>query len=441
MRVSRSKKLLTMRESTRRWMCRLALVCMALLPTLAVFAASMVMMSPWYRWYQRQEWETRISDNLGVTVRTSSFQMTAPQQFFASGVEIRHPETNALLARIDRVDGLMKPHGWSILLDNPVLDGAQLESGLQVLHDWYLCRPQKSTNLLAVGIPKGLQVHSQTGVTHLDRIELLLRPTETSSTIQSKIALADQPFGEISISVTRDHNPETTATSIELSSPKTWIDCDVLSDRIAALKNLGRDAKFRGILHCNMHSSHWDASVSGDISGVDWGTATAALGSPIRSRGSLQLDQLNLRDGKILRAAGEIRCEGGEMHGGWLRRTAELFQLPSQWPSKVEDTLAVDAIGFGFQLDSDGLRLLGGLPGPSAWPPVAATLKDVTLCTTPRTESLQSLVQALQAVPSRDVPTQVVDLNAIYLTSILPWPSAIPKAPEPMQSRLSRHFE
>lgn len=416
------------------------------MPFLCVVLASIVITTPWYQSWQRKAWETRISENLGVTVSTKVFKLTAPQQFYAEGIELRHPETDVVLARIARLHGLMRDKGWSILLETPELDSAQLESGLQVLHDAFLCRPQKNSHLLAIGIPQGLTLHSATGVSEIERMEILLRPAERTSTIQAKLAFKDQPFGEVAIQVSRDHNPETTATSVTLSSPKTWLPCDVLSDRFTILKNLGRESRFRGDLQCNVLSQQWDVSIQGEFDRVDWGAMSASVGSPVRSSGSLSQVQVNLRDGKILRAMGQARCEGGVASKSWLQRTSQLLHLPAHFSTSSMESIAIDSIDFAFSLDSTGVRLSGALPGPSNWPPVAAKLQDSTICTPVAPENLASLnavVAALRATPLGDSPNlPTVDLNTVYLTSVLPWPNLAPtSSPAPMRSRISKSLE
>jgi len=446
MRLSPAKKLFAIHESTKRLLCRCVWVVAALMPLLGVVIASIVITTPWYQSWQRGAWETRISENLGVTVRTKVFKLTAPHQFYAEGVELRHPETDVILARIARLNGLMRDKGWSILLETPELDAGQLESGLQVLHDAFLCRPQKSSHLLAIGIPKGLTLHSPSGVSEIERMEILLRPAERASTLQAKMTLKDQPFGEVAIQVSRDHNPETTATSVTLSSTKSWLPCDVLSERFTVLKNLGRESRFRGELQCNVLSQQWDVSLQGEFDRVDWGAMSASVGSPVRSSGMLSLAQLNLRDGKILRAIGQARCEGGVASKSWLQRTSQLLQLPAQFSTTSTESIAIDTIDFGFNLDSTGLRLAGALPGPSNWPPVAAKLQDSTICTPVAPENLASLnaiVTALRATPLSDSPSlPSVDFNTVYLTSVLPWPNLAPTiSPAPMRSRISKSLE
>lgn len=153
-----------------------------------------------------------------------------------------------------------------------------------------------------------------------------------------------------------------------------------------------------------------------------------------------------MRDGKILRAMGQARCEGGVASKSWLQRTSQLLHLPAQFSTSSMESIAIDSIDFAFSLDSTGVRLSGALPGPSNWPPVAAKLQDSTICTPVAPENLASLnavVAALRATPLGDSPNlPTVDLNTVYLTSVLPWPNLAPtSSPAPMRSRISKSLE
>jgi hypothetical protein len=86
----------------------------------------------------------------------------------------------------------------------------------------------------------------------------------------------------------------------------------------------------------------------------------------------------------------------------------------------------------------------GQLPGPSQWPPVAIKLGQATLCTPKIAVPLTNLVAAVQAVPGLEVPGQpAVDLHAMHLASILPWPNTSPsenqQKPGERVDRLSKY--
>ncbi len=440
MRLKSSKKRLALHESTQRGLCR-ALLCLGgIVPFLAVVIASLVMATPWYRDYQRAIWEHRISESLGIAVRATAFAWTAPQQFHATGVEVRHPETQKVIARIDRIDGLMKAKGWSLILDSPALDGSQVDQGLQVLHDWFLCRPQRSASLMAIALPRGISVHYGTEVTKIDRLEVLLRPSDQTSMIQARLNLADQPFGEVTVQVSRNHGPDSTATSIELQSPQGWLPCSALSERFPVLHFLGANARFRGIIRCELQPHQWDASLNGELEQLDWGSATSVLGSPLRSLGALRLDQLNLRDGRILRAAGEFQSRGGIADKSWLQHFAKQLNLPARFSDTNGEQIAVDAIAFRWSLDTQGLVLQGLLPGPANWPPIAAQLDGTTLCTDSGTKGLQAMLYALQPPPMQpNTEPAVLDASTAILSAILPWPNAASSpATSSLRTRITR---
>ena len=429
-------------ETTQKLRIRLLLVAFGFLPVLSLMVATIVYRSPYYQAHLRSEWQARVAANLGVRVQASEFQILAPQQFRATDVSIFHPETDALIAKVTRIDGLMKPEGWSLILDKPLIDGQHINGMLELLHDGFLCKPRTRDSMLAISVPKGFAVKMEQTETKFSRVELLMRPTEQRSAILSKLWLDDQPFGEIQVQVVRDHSPTALATSIEIRSPKTWIACAPFADRLTVLNRLGPQARFRGTLRAEWGSHHWDSIAQGDIDQVDWSGVTSAVGSPLRGSGSISINQLNLRDGQILYAKGELECSKGTIQTAWVKKAAQWLELPSQWEKDLAERQSIDTLGIGFELGADGLRIAGRLPGPSQWPPVALKLSQATLCTPDHPIPLTNFVAAVQAVPGLEAPgATAVDLNAMHLASMLPWPThPKPSGAEPTStpSRLSQ---
>jgi hypothetical protein len=409
---------------------------------------SMVMATPWYRAWEKQCWEERVSNTLGIDVRADSFRWTAPHQFYATQVAIRHPETGALMGRIDRIDGLMKSHGWSVILDAPAIDGDQLHHGIDVIHDWFLCRPQKSNQLLAMAIPNGMTIHHGPAKTDLDRIEIVFRPTSSVSAVQVKWSHADQPFGEVSLHVSREHAAMGSSTKLELSSPNTWLPCAIANDRLPDLGVFGPNARFRGVVHYQANHQTWDARIQGEIQGVDYSVLTSRLGSPIRSNGAMVFEQLNVRDGRILLASGEFRAQSGTVSRTWLQNASQQLKLPAHLQPDATDSFGIEQLGFRFALDPSGWSMRGTLPGPANWPPVAARLGSSVLCADSTKSSLSQLVLALQP-PALGNTGDVVALDAhtAALTAILPWPKVLDAdrngsaAANSLRARLSRSDE
>ncbi len=416
-------------EATRKRLVRFLFVLVGVLPTLVLAMLTVLYWSPYYQSHLKREWESRVAANLGVRVVAGQFRMLAPEQFLANEVVLYHPETDAPMAKVRQVAGLIKSQGWSLVLDGPRLDASQLDAILELLHDGFLCKPQTRERMLAISVPEGLEVHHAAGVTQLSQVEILMKPTENRSSIVSKFAYADQPFGEIQVQVLRDHAPGNLSTRIEVRSPKTWIACSNFSERLKVLKAFGEASQFRGVVRAQWSPQGWDAIVQGELDRVQFADLTSPVGSPFKGLGSVSLSQLNVCDGQILYAQGKVDCQQGALQTEWLRKAAQWLQLPSKWDSPLTVSQTIEALSVAFELGPEGLRLNGQLPGPSQWPPVAMKLSQATLCTPKAALPLTSLVAALQAVPGLETPGEAsVDLNAMYFASILPWPSNVPSS-------------
>ena len=414
-------------EATRKRLVRSLILALGLIPLLVLGFLSLGYWSPYYQAHLKKDWESRVGANLGVRVLAGKFTVLTPEQFVAQDVVLFHPETDTPLAKIRKIAGWIQPQGWSIVLEAPQLDASQLESVFELLHDGFLCKPQTRERMLAISVPQGLEVYHNAGVTQFRQVEILMKPTENRSSIVSKFAYADEPFGQIQVQVVRDHAPGNLATRIEVRSPKTWIACSNFSDRFKVLQAFGPSAQFRGVLEAQWSPDGWDAIVQGDLDRVQFADLTSPVGSPFKGIGGISLSQLNLRDGRILYAQGKLDCQQGVLQTDWIRKASQWLQLPSKWESQLSESQSIDAMSVGFELSPEGLRLSGKLPGPSQWPPVAIQLGQATVCTPKQAVALTSLVAALQAVPGLESPSEgAVDLNAMHLASILPWPSKVP---------------
>jgi hypothetical protein len=419
-------------ETTRRRWCRLALVGFAWMPFVFLLIFSAVNCTSWYRDWEKREWEGTVGRTLGISVSAMRFRWTAPMQFHADEVEIRHPETHAILGRIGAIDGMMKPQGWSVILDQPILDGEQLDRGIDVLHDWFLCRPQISSKLLALAIPNGMTIHHGVQKTALTRIDLVFRPSERASMIHAKWRLEDQPFGEVCLHVARQHDANASSTKLELSSPSAWIPCSLAKDRFPSFPRIGEGARFRGVLQYQADDRSWDAMVSGEVHDIDLGSMTANLGSPLRGLSALSLQSLHVRDGRILKTSGEWRLRAGSVSGEWIRRLSDCLRLPAQWQWGAQDFAPVEQIGMAFNLDPSGIQLTGTIPDSNGSPSILARMGSSVLFADGKSIPIHQLIQGLQIGQ--------VDVSA--LSSVLPIPQS--KSPERKESaaaswlRLSR---
>lgn len=436
--VRRFFKIRPLHERTRKALTRAGLLVGGAAPLLMVVVVTVFYWSPLVQNHMKRSWETRVGANLGLRIRAGSLKWLTLEQFRAEDVVAFHPETDVPMVKVRRLDGLMKPKGWSLILEDPVLDADQLEPALQLLHDGFLCKPQTRETMLALSVPNGFSLHRGGEQTRLGQIELVMKPTESQSSLLAKFAFADQPFGEVQLQVARSHDPENLATSLEIQSPKSWIGMSNFHSWLPFLRSFGEDARFRGILRAQWGGVDSDAMFQGQLDQLRLGDLTASFGSPLRGEGMASIERINLRNGKILYAKGKLEVAQGVANTAWLKRASQWLQLPSNWQSQLLESQNIEAFAAGFEISHEGLRLQGLLPGPSQWPPVAIQLGQGTVCTPKEIVPMTHLVAAVQSTTGSEV-----DLNAMQLAAMLPWPGQETSVggEKPPSSRITRRWE
>ncbi|MFY8200605.1 MAG: hypothetical protein ACOVLE_08045 [Pirellula staleyi] len=432
------RKRIRIHESTQRELCRILFLFLALIPLVVVTCYSLVRITPGYQSYQKELWQQRISDNLGVDVRFSSIEFPSPERFRAHNFVCLHPETGKQILKVDKINAAMDRSGWTVDLVSPELNGPQIQGAMQVIHDWFLCRPQKSASLLRLSVPEIL-VFDGAENTKFQNVEVGLQPTETTSTLYLKFSIAGQNFSESStLVIKRHHALASPTTHLELISNDISIPCRLLAKRFPTLHELGNDASFRGTMAWTQNDQNWDANIAGLFESVDLGIVTAPIGSPIHGIANLLIDQAFIADDRLLLAKGALDLSGTNGNGTaeteWVLRTRDAFGLPAQqslW--KLDNkTARIDRLAVQFELAPNGLKLEGKIrPTDPGWPNNIAMIVDQSAIIGSSTRiPLKTVSDWLLSTSERNklprgdesqVSTQNSEMGR-YLARHLPWP-------------------
>lgn len=367
-------------ETTQRELCRVVFVLIALSPCLFVLGYTALRFTPWYQAYQHDLWQERISANLGVKCQFSSITFPSPDHFRAKNFLCLHPETGKEILKVDQVDAAMDRSGWSVTLSKPELNGQQVQNAMQVMHDWFLCRPQKSASLLRLSVPE-LAVFDGRETTTFQDIEVGLKPTESFSTVYVKFSIAGQKFAEPGILIVeRNHAQETPTTKWRIESRDIAIPCNALASRFPILKSLGQDASFKGKMAWIQNDMHWIANINGIFNAVDMGILTLPIGSPIRGKGLLSINHAEIVDSKLQFVQGslDVNATGQEtVDSEWIDRATEfgVFRTEASIAKDQGKWAPIQYLGMTFELDERGLLLEGKKAPPfQSWPNVAMIL-------------------------------------------------------------------
>src|SRR5688572_13765146 len=128
-----------MHESTRRLICRAALVAGCVVPTLVV--------GLWIAWRmlpgEAERWAAIVSSETGLAVSVSSAENPRPDRVILRGVEIHDSETGDLLATVRLVEAAWVAEGVSLLASQPEVAPGGLARLWRAFHERRMQSPAR----------------------------------------------------------------------------------------------------------------------------------------------------------------------------------------------------------------------------------------------------------------------------------------------------------
>jgi len=373
------------------------------MPVLAVASFSLVQRTPWYQSYQKDWWERRLSDNLGVNVSFASIEFPSPNKFRVMDLVCANAETGRQILKVAQVNTLIDHRGWYVEVDKPEVNGAQFETAMRTVHDRYLCRPQNTASLLGMGMSE-LVISDGNESTKFRDVKVALKPTEPMSELKVSCLLDGHKFDDqlSFFIVERDHINQTTKWKI--NSAEVAIPCRILSERFLELKNLGLQASFRGTIEGWQNDRQWGVTVQGQFHSVDLAVVSSPYGKGIQGMGELNLAYAEFRDGKLQRVRGGFTSESCIADAGWLDELFAKNVLMSSeqvsWRS-IGQRVTVNGLGIRFESDPNKVIYTGTTPPPSdkkgIWPILTAYAESKPIAFTNSSISLDVLTAALSA--------------------------------------------
>ncbi len=394
MRSKPWRKRFLLHQSTQRWWCQSLFCCFALGPLLLTLAFVSLSKTPWYQDYQRHLWEERLSLNLDLDVHLSSIEFPSPRQFRIHGMRCFHPETKQWIANIDRLDGRMSVENslrptWMVDVWKPEINGLELDSAIQVVHRWFICRPQRSTSFLGFTVHNAAITnrYAQSGNVALQQVNIALKPTESETRIELEFLMANTMSTEpAKLRVFRKHDASPPITHWDFVTSKMQVPCDVLSPRFESLKMLGENATFQGRVYGRETEYEWDARILGTFRSVNLATLSTDVGGPISGTGMLDVHSANIRNGQVLAADVGIAALEGVARRDWVLGAIDTFGLGQFYNHSFiaavrasVDPVRINQLGMRIQYQDGAIQLLGNLsrPLPSGESVLLQTLSGV----------------------------------------------------------------
>ena len=366
------KKKLQFHESTQRALCRLVFLWLALLPALSVAGYSVLVSTPWYQSNQKERWQRRLSDNLGVDVRFKSIEFPSPHKFRAHDLVCYNVETDREIVKIAKVQASMDRSGWMVNVDSPIFNVEQIQTAMQVVHDRFMCRPQDSVSLLGLLMPE-LLISDGVNTTKLQNVNVGFKPTESISKLVVWYSMEESQFPSLAqFIVERDHITESTSWTIDTKT--TAIACNVLSSLFPSVKHFGSQASFRGMIDGRQRNSHWETTVRGDFHSIDLATASLPFGQPLKGLGKLSVENAIYSGEALQSAKGLLTSSVFSVNTDRLDQLTDAGMLYSNdtkpW-REMGTSASANRLGVRFQMNNQGLKFAGATTQPTSVEPSA----------------------------------------------------------------------
>jgi hypothetical protein len=351
-----------MHERNERAICRLVFLMLCALPTLGVVGWALALRTPWYHAAEVRALEEELSRLFGARVQIDQLRRPTPRVWELHGVRLENPETGRTVGAARRVLLTAESKAIYVILSQPELQADELGLAWEIFHRRLLCQP----DLLRVPIQlraADLSIRgSLQGIT-LTPLHLQIQQDATASAAQLQFAIAGGREGDapprLHVRRTRGDQPQTTWT---LDCRGTPLPCGVLADYLPAMRCLGADATFAGLLRVQPIEGDYAVAIEqARFADVNMFELTAPLDDPVRGLADIDVAYLFRRHGNpVSSARGAIEMRGAQIHTRLLQSLSQLFRLQldprmTMRAGRVE----CDLVALRFHLDDRAVQLLG----------------------------------------------------------------------------------
>ena len=321
------------------------------------------------------------STDTGLVVQIADFQRATPTKWNLQGIKLSHGETEHEVAWVRAISWVIRDDGVSALLHQPKLQASQLSAAWNLIHERYMCRPEQTLVPLQLSA-NDLTIHSSGGDVTLRDVDVRVSSSNDKviATIDCLPAWApkDSP---IRITITRDRGSSIPSTQWVMETGRTPLPCSAVSDYFPALKRLGPDAEFLGVMKWESDDSdQWLVDFGGSqFRNIELSRLFEDLPHRLTGNAELLLDRCTIQPGRMVNVTGTFAA-----YDGWVGRSL-VDSLQTHFalrftPHVTENPTADVAYGcmaFHFRMTDSVLRLQGSC---GQVPGYERVLRNVAIC-------------------------------------------------------------
>ncbi len=422
-----------MHERTQRALARLMFVLCCALPTLVTLGIILVTWTPWYHHRSRIALESRLGEEMGLVVRIADFARLSPYALTLSGVELSEPETGRPIAQVRLAEWATSGGRSALRLSQPQVQSEQLSAFWALVHDRFLCQPQRTREPMRVHVDD-LTIASRHGQPmSFRRVHIQLQPQARGVRLAVEAVQAHAPDdAPITLQLFRDRAGDTPATKWSLQTGAAALPCSALADFSPLIQHLGPDAEFSGNLEWELSADKWQLNLHGShFRKLDLSRMFETLPHRLTGLADVDFNRGFIQPGKRIDVDGALVARDGNIGGSLVRAAHQWLQFEVAQDAISQHNLPYDRLALHFSLNGAQLFLTGqcaGEPGYESAPPGVALCADGRALARSMGQLLPSANLATAVAPEHSVQVPLSQQTASMLNLLL-----LPSRPLPVE--------
>ncbi|QEF96688.1 hypothetical protein Mal15_07160 [Stieleria maiorica] len=246
-----------MHERTQRAVARLLFVFCCAVPTSIVFLSILVTWTPWYQANKLAELTHHLNLQTGLVFEIGRCERVAPGKYILENVRVSDPDSRQHVVTVRLIDYLVERERAAIILHQPEFQSAGLGHAWTMLHDRLISRPAQTVVPISI-LATDVSILSRTGSMPPVDVSAEITPEGDSVRMIARAGHATRHVGpRLHVELFRDRDREVPATELVLSTEGTALPCSALAEYAPAIKHLGANAEFVGVIACRQTLHGW----------------------------------------------------------------------------------------------------------------------------------------------------------------------------------------
>jgi hypothetical protein len=250
-------------------------------------------------------------------------------------------------------------------LNAPEIDGRQLRSTWQLLHDSFVCRPQAFAPSVHVDAEEVVIRNSTLSPERIQKLSVGIFPQADETQVIAKFLASNSSGGSTlpaTLMIDRGHRESQLFTRVKLITGDTGLPCSLLAPLFPKTVHLGQRSAVVGTFELTQRNSEWRLEISDAwLQQVDIGSLPVTPDTRVTGEGALKCVQAIISHRGLQEFVGAAYIDQGRIDRGFLVAAQQYLgvHLIRDVQTASTSTVMFDRLRFGFSISPQKFQLKG----------------------------------------------------------------------------------